>query len=361
MQLRLTPGLAAGVAVLALPAAAVAAPTVTVRVEGQHATLLERTAVTLGTAPAPGNGCPGDSAAAALEAGTRGNWDRQTFAQTILGETHKFANSDYWAEWIARDGGYRYGGGICNDRLAAGDELLMLVDLSPPPSSVPTVFPLAIEGLPTGAPAGSDVTVTIVEYRTTGTPGTGMRTPVAGAAVGGVITDAAGHATIHLGGPGDAVFKAIKPGDAPSAAEHVTVTAPGAPPPPARPVKPDRAAPAARLLGLRDHQVFSRRRAPRVIRVAVPDDPSTVKKVALRLTRQRGRRCWYFSDRRGRFVRSRCVRRVYFSVPVRPRVSYLLPRRLRRGRYVLDVVAIDGAGNREALARGRSRVVLFVR
>jgi hypothetical protein len=46
---------------------------------------------------------------------------------------------------------------------------------------------------------------------------------------------------------------------------------------------------------------------------------------------------------------------------VQASVSYLLPHRLRRGRYVLDVIAVDGAGNREPLARGTSRVVFFVR
>jgi hypothetical protein len=34
---------------------------------------------------------------------------------------------------------------------------------------------------------------------------------------------------------------------------------------------------------------------------------------------------------------------------------------LTSGRYVLDVIAIDGAGNRDELARGRSRIVFTVR
>ena len=38
--------------------------------------------------------------AAAVEAATGGNWDRQAFTQTILGETHAFGpQSDYWAQW----------------------------------------------------------------------------------------------------------------------------------------------------------------------------------------------------------------------------------------------------------------------
>ena len=52
---------------------------------------------------------------------------------------------------------------------------------------------------------------------------------------------------------------------------------------------------------------------------------------------------------------------MYFAIGDRPDWSYLLPARLGQGRYVLDVIAIDKAGNRDRLARGRSRVVFFVR
>jgi hypothetical protein len=86
-----------------------------------------------------------------------------------------------------------------------------------------------------------------------------------------------------------------------------------------------------------------------------------VTKLQLQLTRQFHGRFWYFSGARGRFVRARFGRRVPFSAPVQSQVSYLLPHRLRPGRYVLDAIATDGAGNREPLARGTSRVVFFVR
>jgi hypothetical protein len=356
MQIRRIAGLAAALAVLAAPTAAQAGTTVSVRVEGEHATLLERTPVALGTAP-PVAGCPGtDTAAAALDAGTHGNWDRQPFTQTILGETHDFSRSDYWAEWIGSALGYRFGNGICNDHLAAGEELVMLVDFSP--GGVPTVFPLAVEGLPSRVAAGSTVTVTVVEYRAS-TSGPGVRTPVAGASIGGVTTGPGGRATLRFSRPGDEVLKATKAGDAPSAAAHVLVSAAGTPPPAAP--APDRTPPAARVLGIRDRHVFRARRAPRTIRVAVPVDPSGVRTVLLRLRRHLGHRCWYFSGRRARFVRSRCGRKVEFAVPAQPRVSYLLPRRLGRGFYVLGAVAVDGAGNREPLARGRNRVVFYVR
>ena len=87
MKLTVIAGTVAGL--LALSSPAYAAPTVTVRVEGANATLLGRTSVTLGTG-ANGSPCDADTAGAALDAATNGNWDRQEFVQTILGETHKF-------------------------------------------------------------------------------------------------------------------------------------------------------------------------------------------------------------------------------------------------------------------------------
>jgi hypothetical protein len=41
-------------------------------------------------------------------------------------------------------------------------------------------------------------------------------------------------------------------------------------------------------------------------------------------------------------------------------VSYLLPRRLGKGRYVLHVTATDRAGNADIVEPGRSRVVFRV-
>jgi hypothetical protein len=50
-----------------------------------------------------------------------------------------------------------------------------------------------------------------------------------------------------------------------------------------------------------------------------------------------------------------------FAVDTAQQFSYLLPERLRRGRYVFDVFAVDTAGNRGVLTRGQSRVVFRVR
>jgi hypothetical protein len=328
-----------------------------VRVEGANATLLERTTVVLGSADV--NGCPGDTASAAIEAATRGNWDRRQFTQTILGETHDFSNSDYWAEWLDRGSGYKVGNGICGDHLGEGAEVLMIADHSgPPPDYPPSVIPLDLEGAPATAVTGSTVTVTVVEYRAaTLNAGEGTRTPVAGAVVSGgvapVTTDADGKATVTLPAPGTVVLKARKGSDAPSAGEVVAVTAtPGAAP---AVVAPDKTPPAATLAGLKDHAVLAR--GPRELRGTF-SDAAVVK---LRLTKRLGKRCWYFSGSKQRFVGTHCGRGAYFKIGDTASWSYLLPSRLTRGRYVLDAIAIDAAGNRTPLARGTTRVVFTVR
>jgi hypothetical protein len=123
----------------------------------------------------------------------------------------------------------------------------------------------------------------------------------------------------------------------------------------------DKVAPVGRILEIREGQRFTRRRAPRTLRGSVAPDPSGLRMVKLSLTRSSGGDCQWYSSSRERFRGSHCGRRVYFSVGDRADWSYLLPHRLGKGRYVLDAIAIDKAGNRDRLARGRSRVVFFVR
>jgi hypothetical protein len=164
-------------------------------------------------------------------------------------------------------------------------------------------------------------------------------------------------------------LKAEKENFARSAAEVVNVAAPGSGPAPSgggggvsTPVVADTSAPVGRIRGIREKQRFSRRRAPRVLRGSVSADPAGLRAVKLSLTRsRRGGRCSIYSPSRERFRRARCGRRVNFKIGDRQDWSYLLPRRLGPGRYVLDVIAVDKLGNRDRLARGRSRVVFFVR
>ena len=83
--------------------------------------------------------------------------------------------------------------------------------------------------------------------------------------------------------------------------------------------------------------------------------------VKLRLTKRDHGKCWYFSGKSERFRGTRCGRGPYFAIGDRADWSYLLPAQLGPGRYVLDAVAIDGAGNRTPLQRGSTRVVFTVR
>jgi hypothetical protein len=364
MKLTVIAGTVAGL--LALCAPAYAAPTVTVRVEGATSTLLERTSVTLGS----GNGspCDADTAGAALDAATKGNWDKQAFVSTILGETHKFDNNDYWAEWVNKGQGFKRGGGLCADHLAEGDEVLLLVDLSPPPSFAPTVFPLDLEAPSQVTNNAGPLPVTVVEYTSaTGNPGEGERTPVAGATITGgdvpVVTDAAGHADVPVTTlPANPLrLRATKPGAAPSATETVSFFFKGVPQleqPQQPPATPDRSAPTATLVGIKDKQTFTT--GPRELKGSFAD-VSGVKTVKLRLAKRAGGKCSYFSGKLETFRHTKCGTEKYFAIGDRADWTYLLPAKLGKGRYVLDAIAIDGAGNRTALARGTTRVVFTVR
>jgi hypothetical protein len=358
-------------AVAATPA--LAAPTVTVRVEGQNATLLPPTTVTLDSAPVvlADATCPGNSAAAAIDKATAGNWDRKQFTSSILGESHTFTANDYWAEWISD----RFGGGICTDLLNEGDEVLMLVDTSNA-SFNPTVFPLVLAGVPARVAPGAAFTVTVTQYRTTGTPGTSTAEPAAGVSVGGATTGADGRATVTLSTPGATTLRAVR-GAARSVAVPVCVStgSDGACGSTAASAcattgddglcgTRDKRAPRAKIASIVEGQRFGRGKGPRTLSGTVAGDPSGIADVRLRLTRNDHGRCQTFDGRKEQLVAmKRCgaKRGTWFSAGDREQWSYLLPSRLGPGRYVLDVQARDRAGNVDTLLqRTRTRVVFFV-
>ena len=216
-----------------LAAPAHAGPTVTVRVEGQNATLLERTRVTLPDVNSTIPGCETTrwTAADAIDIATNRNWDRDDFAQTILGETHEFMdNSDFWAFWHGTSGTYRFSQtGICQTVMNEGEEVLMLVDRTPPPTFASTSFPLALRGVPAAVQVGTPVTVSVVTFATDGTA-----SPVAGATVAGggatAVTGANGSAVLRFPRPGSFTVKARKAGSVPSAGEPVRVSTTPVPP-----------------------------------------------------------------------------------------------------------------------------------
>jgi hypothetical protein len=101
----------------------------------------------------------------------------------------------------------------------------------------------------------------------------------------------------------------------------------------------------ATISGLRKGKVFSRKRAPRTLRGRVSADPSGIKSVRLSILRRVGDRCWAFDGASEQFERHRCRGSKSFRIGDRAEWSYLLPRRLPRGRYTIRVAAIDRAGN----------------
>jgi hypothetical protein len=363
MQRFITSGVAGLLAGLALAPAASAGPQVSVRVEGQQGTLLARTAVTL---PEGDARCEGDSAYQALDLATAGNWDRQEFAQTILGETHDFSDNDYWSFWAFRGGVYKVTTGICDERLAAGEELLAGHQVADS-AFAPTIFPLWIADLPSVVRPGEPFTVTVNRAACETTfcnPGEGHAEPAAGATVtaaGATVTaDAQGRATLTLAERGEVALRATQDSALPSATERTCVSD-GADgfcgyvvPPPAA----DRTPPVTRVLGIRDGRRL--RTGPRALRAAV-EEAGAIAAVRMSLTRKRAGRCTAFRGDSERFARVRCGRHPQFGVGTARDVSFLLPARLGPGRYVLTVLAEDAAGNRERVKRGRNRVRFTVR
>jgi hypothetical protein len=372
-MLKLIAGLAAGFALLAAPPMAVAAPvTVDLRIEGANSTLFEGPVTTdirpfrftgesaehqcdgttTGSSPSPvaTRGAALVAAAEQTPFSIGGTWSDQ-FGATInevAGENVAY-NPDT-GRFLGEYKNAKFADvGACGDPITNGDRVLFAY-------ADGSEQLLALTG-PASARPGGTATVKVTNAAT--------GAPIGGAAVGGRNTGADGTAVVGpLTQRGDQDFKASKPGTIRSNRLRVCVSdgsdgfcgngsagAPGAP----GAVANDRAAPATSVT-LRNGAVFSRRRAPRLLRGHVASDPSGLLAVKLRLTRRVGKKCSYFSGRRERFVPMRCGRGSFFKIGDRADWSYLLPKRLGRGRYVLEAKAIDGAYNRGAVTRARFRV-----
>lgn len=388
-------GLAAATCTLAVPTHALAAGPagVTVRVEGTGDTLVPRSALRTTAAAVvkdgdPTHACTGTSAAGALELATAGRW-AGTWTQfklsvdAIGGEQHLFGSGQFWGFYVNEVPAQT---GVCDAELQEGDQVLFAAQ---PETGTPGV--LSLRGLPATAAPGGAVTVSVQRTVTTADPPTftptTVRVPAAGATVSGGgasgTTGADGTAQLTFAAPGPATVRATRAGDIRSAAEAVCVTdgAEGACGPAAaaavlgqtcattgddgRCGTRDRRAPLGRISSIREGARFVRGKGPRVLRGTASADPSGLREVRLRLTRMDGGRCATFDGRSERFVAmARCGARRgrWFSAGDREDWSYLLPSRLTRGRYVLDLQVSDRAGNREAfLQRARTRVVFHVR
>jgi hypothetical protein len=175
------------------------------------------------------------------------------------------------------------------------------------------------------------------------------------------VTGADGTASVVLGSEGVARLKAEAPDSIRSNALTICVSQNGTGDcgvPPARVIK-DSVAPRARISGPRDGRHY--RRGPRLLSGTATDNVG-VTKVKLSLRRHvRGRPCHWWSGTAERFSGRGCARKVFFAIDAGGKWSYLLPRRLAPGRYVLDVKAFDRVRNHdERFARGANRVVFYV-
>ena len=190
------------------------------------------------------------------------------------------------------------------------------------------------------------------------------------------LTDTTGKATLTLPGAGQVSLRATRPGNVASDAAALMVTpapvatgpgaTPGATPPPPPPPPPPVVrlqAPGAAIVGIAEGQRFDRGKAPRELRVTEPSSGTGLLVVKLRLTRNDRGRCSTFSGKTERFRHVKCgaSNGFWFGVGDRAETSYLLPSKLPRGRYVLDVNTIDKAYKRDdARRRGGNRIVFHV-
>jgi hypothetical protein len=373
-------GLALAVLALLVPASVAAAAPVTVnlRIEGPTSTVFEgpvttdvrpfqftagadtaahecdATAVNTGTSPVPVPTRGAAITAATVGAGisTSGSFSVQFGSPSfdeVGGQATTFdpATGSFLAEY-KNDVAAQVG--ACADPISTGDDVLFAYGTG-------NDVLLRLTG-PAAARAGVPFAVHVVDGRS--------GTPVAGATVGGATTDAAGNAAVTLGA-GVQRLKATQPGAIRSNALVVSVGAAGAAAPvPAQGVAGavvDRTAPRARLLSPRNGHTYRLARfSPRLIHVAVAESGSGVRTVKIRLTRRVGNRCFSYSGTRDRFIGAKCGGGFFFSVGSKSDFTFLLPQRLGRGHYVLDVEAIDRAFNRDTVGdRGRNRSVFDVR
>lgn len=368
------------------PAALAAGPaSVTVRVEGDSATLVPRTALTTTTTPVTKNGgnCTGTSAAGALDQATAGDWSgaydagyQDYTVETIRGETHTFSSPEYWSLFVNEEPS---AGGICHTELQAGDRVLF----APVSASAKTIGVLSVSGVPAQVAPGTPFTVTVTRTTTSydsSYNATTTREPAAGAAIGGATTGSDGRATITLTDRGPAGLRATGGADdIRSATDQTCVTdgsdgacgSPAAAGPCATTGRDglcgtaDRTAPRGKITAIRNGQRFGKGKGPRTLKGFVTPDPSGIGHVRLRLTRTAAHhRCTTYDGKREQLVEMRrcgAARGRWFDAGNREQWSYLLPTRLPAGRYVLDLRVSDAKGNADTtLQRTRNRVVFTV-
>ncbi len=377
---------------LALCSSALAVPvSVHLRVEGTAATLFDGNvstdATTISAPDAPAQGKPPGPAKAhpcdvkhnGSNGGYGGSYGTPTAALYAATSAQGFnaywypSLNDFFINGIGSDntGNWTYavnfttaGVGGCQFQLAPGSDVLWAAN------GGSAAHLLKVDG-----PDNADVGSPTVFRVTDGQNGQ----PVSGVAVANATSDASGNATVTFSSRGTQTLKASRDSDSVrSAGLGVCVhsgndgtcgtTAPsvslpnGLPAPTLKRSPRPSAAPLPRIVGLRNHQRYTRGNAPRSlrVRVSVPSG-SSLRQVRIRLERRVRGRCLYLNGRSERFGRHRCGQGAFFAVGDTTSLSYLLPRPLARGNYVFDVQALDASGRATGLMPGVNHVVFDVR
>jgi hypothetical protein len=357
-------------------------------VEGLTETLVPPTLVTTTTEPVvkdgvPAHSCPGTSAVGALQLATGGNWSgpweekfKQYEISSIAGESHPFFSGLYWNVVINHAQSER---GACEIEMETGDELL-LYPCSEAAPECPS--PLGVTANQTSANVGEPVKFSVNRYNRTG-EGSLIRGATVDGGGASATTDSEGKASLTFSTPGLYAVHVTAPelvrtetticvhasnssvcgpqtaSGSPTSSGSTSAGAGGASNFFSPPYKGPYAI-VAKATNLIEKHVYSRKDAPRVLAGTVQAH-TAVASVSLRLRREYKGRCYAYDGKREEFGRARCGTGSYFKVSTEPSFSYLLPSALAPGRYVLDIVAADAAGNRTSLARGTSRTVFYVR
>lgn len=364
---------------------------VQLRVEGATATIFEGPVTTdgkqidKGDGPHPCDGTngganpsPGPTATSALDDGSLaggftwdGSWAAPSFEDFLINAIGPDA-SDSSRFWGIAVNFTPLSVGGCQKRVQTGDEVLFGYDF------FSKLHLLKIDGPATARP-GQPLQVTVTDGQN--------GSPIANAGIvggAGAVTGPDGSATVSFDSPGlkllkaeradsirsDALVVCVPEPDKSDCAGAANPSVPGAAALPIVGLVPgvagaggtvrDSKAPTASISAPRNGRRY--RRGPRVLRGRASDEQSGVSEVKLALRRHvRGTNCRWWSGRRERFVGSHCRKAFFFAVGDDADWSYLLPRRLPPGHYVLDVKAFDRSSNgNQQFARGVGRAVFDV-
>ena len=370
--------LAASVALVAAAPVVAAPVTVNLRIEGATKTHFEGPVTTdvktvrgelcdgtqdpSNTTPAPTMQGALDDASLTGALTWEGAWDPgyQDFFVTKINDED--TPSDFSQSWaLLQNWKYTPGGG-CHMQVHQGDELLFAF------TDYVKQF-LQLTGAPTRAATGESFQVTVNRQ-----DGNGTSVPEPGASVAATTTDATGHATVSFADAGTHTFKATSANTIRSNAATVCVYVPGSgdcgtekaqptqtteptpqPQPQPAPAVKDTTPPEIKIESLTPGKTYSP--GPRLLAGAA-DDAGGIAQVFLRLRATDGgnltatSRCRWFSGKRSVFTHRTvpCSKARFFRLGTNPKFSYLLPSRLRKGKYVLDVKVLDRAYNAGRMA-----------